>query len=273
MDLNSPNSRDSVDNSVLTNHSKDIPNDKNNVNTVNVLPSPASNQHILSPSQVTPSNLPKLISQFAGTQGFPNLAELSPQSALKTIQQALQITTKLTANQHNLQQLQKQTNNVNSPRSTPVCGQVAPAESPLSTSSHSHHHSQRHHHSHSTHSHSSQSYQHQHHHYYNQHHHHHQSADGIRQELDQLISKGHLSKSPASEKSTSSLSRHGSPPSNVTTSISSAIGSSLKPSVPTLTPSLANFFRDDLISHVVGWSADAAEKQVFTSYSVLLLVF
>lgn len=35
--------------------------------------------HLLSPSQVTLSNLPKLISQLAGTKGLPNLSELSPQ--------------------------------------------------------------------------------------------------------------------------------------------------------------------------------------------------
>lgn len=35
-----------------------------------------------------------------------------------------------------------------------------------------------------------------------------------------------------------------------------------KPSVPSLTATLANFFRDDLIRHVHGWPADQAERQV-----------
>lgn len=39
--------------------------------------------HLLSPSQVTLSNLPKLISQLAGTKGLPNLSELSPQEGKK----------------------------------------------------------------------------------------------------------------------------------------------------------------------------------------------
>lgn len=31
---------------------------------------------------------------------------------------------------------------------------------------------------------------------------------------------------------------------------------------PSLTPSLANYFRSDLISHVTNWQADNLEKQV-----------
>jgi hypothetical protein len=55
------------------------------------------------------------------------------------------------------------------------------------------------------------------------------------------------------------------------TNISSAISSAaLKPSVPTLTPSLANYFREDLITHVTGWQADHAERQVFLSSSIPL---
>ena len=81
-------------------------------------------------------------------------------------------------------------------------------------------------------------------------------------ELDLLISRAHINKSPVSEKSGISSTRHDSPPSSVA-NISSAISSaSLKPSVPTLTPSLANFFREDLVSHVTGWQAEHAEKQV-----------
>jgi hypothetical protein len=35
-----------------------------------------------------------------------------------------------------------------------------------------------------------------------------------------------------------------------------------KPSVPSLTTTLANFFREDLIQHVLSWPADQAERQV-----------
>jgi len=31
---------------------------------------------------------------------------------------------------------------------------------------------------------------------------------------------------------------------------------------PSLTPSLSNYFRGDLIAHVTGWQAEALEKQV-----------
>lgn len=37
---------------------------------------------------------------------------------------------------------------------------------------------------------------------------------------------------------------------------------------PSLTPSLANYFRADLIAHVTNWPADLLEKQVtYTCYS------
>ena len=63
---------------------------------------------------------------------------------------------------------------------------------------------------------------------------------------------------------------HDSPTSSVSSlhSLNAAAGTSslataaLKPSIPSLTPSLANYYREDLISHVVGWQADHAERQV-----------
>lgn len=42
-----------------------------------------------------------------------------------------------------------------------------------------------------------------------------------------------------------------------------------KPSVPSLTATLANFFREDLIRHVHSWPADHAEKQVSCQRSIL----
>lgn len=74
--------------------------------------------------------------------------------------------------------------------------------------------------------------------------------------------------SPSSDSSTHSL-RHDSPTSSVSSlhSLNAAAGTSslataaIKPSIPSLTPSLANYYREDLISHVVGWQADHAERQ------------
>lgn len=36
----------------------------------------------------------------------------------------------------------------------------------------------------------------------------------------------------------------------------------LRPQGPTITPSLANHYRDDLVNHVRGWPAEIIEKQV-----------
>lgn len=78
---------------------------------------------------------------------------------------------------------------------------------------------------------------------------------------------------------------HDSPTSSVSSlhSLNAAAGTSslataaLKPSIPSLTPSLANYYREDLISHVVGWQADHAERQVsvclFYYYFFLYFIF
>jgi hypothetical protein len=207
----------------------------------------------LSPSQT--SNLPKLLSQLS-TQGL-SLPDLTAEETLRALHQALQLTKKVkdiqvkTATQ-NIQQLSRHSIS-SSPRNASVIG--GSSESPISTSGHHRHHHHMHHNQHHSHYHQQQ---------------HHQSADGIRQELDLLISRGHINKSPVSEKSAISSTRHESPPNSVT-NISSAISSAaLKPSVPTLTPSLANYFREDLITHVTGWQADHAERQVFLSSSIPL---
>ncbi|KAK9499279.1 hypothetical protein O3M35_002340 [Rhynocoris fuscipes] len=56
-----------------------------------------------------------------------------------------------------------------------------------------------------------------------------------------------------------------SPPSSLSSLQSLAAGCTLAAAVraqpPTLTPSLANHYRDDLVNHVRGWQADAQEKQ------------
>ncbi|RWS06448.1 WW domain-containing adapter protein with coiled-coil-like protein, partial [Dinothrombium tinctorium] len=168
-----------------------------------------SNQDIISPSQITVSNLPKLISQLAHTHGLPDLSGLSPQDALKTITQALQLTKQVKQRSTNqpTMNFQKQTN-VNSPLvSTPLQNQT---------------------------------------------------VHGIRHELDLLINRTNWGQSPSSDVSVNSSTR--SPTSSIT-SITPGISSSMRPSLFTLTPSLANYYREDLILHVVGWQADHSEKQ------------
>ncbi|GAB6028322.1 hypothetical protein CHUAL_002495 [Chamberlinius hualienensis] len=73
--------------------------------------------------------------------------------------------------------------------------------------------------------------------------------------------------SPSSEYSHRS-SRRDSPTSSVSSlqgitsqGTSTLASAALRPSIPTISPSLANYFRDDLISHVMGWQADHAERQ------------
>jgi hypothetical protein len=240
--VNNSNNNNSNDKIRTVTNSTSISNNNNNNNTLNsnisiacsaLSSTNAQTLQSLSPSQT--SNLPKLLSQ------------------LSALQQALQLTKKVkdiqvkTATQ-NIAQLSRHSIS-SSPRNASVIG--GSSESPISTSGHHRHHHHMHHNQHHSHYHQQQ---------------HHQSADGIRQELDLLISRGHINKSPVSEKSAISSTRHESPPNSVT-NISSAISSAaLKPSVPTLTPSLANYFREDLITHVTGWQADHAERQVDNSF-------
>ncbi|CAG2111674.1 unnamed protein product [Medioppia subpectinata] len=198
----------------------------------------------LSPTQT--QDLKKLL---MSSQGFPDMPLNFPEEALRALQQALQLTVKATDAKSQSSQLSRHRPALSSPRS----GVGACSESPVSTSGHTgHHHRHRHHIPHHN----------QHHSHYNQTQH--QSADGIRQELDLMLSRANINKSPNSEKSVISSTRHDSPPNSVT-NISSAISSaSLKPSVPsvpTLTPTLANFYKEELVSHVTGWQAEHAEKQ------------
>ncbi|XP_076350712.1 WW domain-containing adapter protein with coiled-coil-like isoform X3 [Tachypleus tridentatus] len=196
---------------------------------------------LLSPSQVTLTNLPKLISQLAGTKGLPNLSELSPQEALKTIQQALQLTKQVTSLAHTAGSLS---------RSPHASGSGSQAESALQKGFFSTSHLQQT--SHSSH------------------------LNNLIQLMDsQLLhptvdGQGDVEKGQASPGSdySSHSSRRGSPTSSMsslqsisgtgTSSLSSAV---LKHTVPSLTTSLANYCSEDLISHIIGWQADHAERQ------------
>lgn len=51
----------------------------------------------------------------------------------------------------------------------------------------------------------------------------------------------------------------------------SAAAASLRPSSHALTPSLAAYYRPDLISHVTGWQAEHLEKQVMTDSHLFAL--
>ena len=245
-----------------------------------------TNQDILSPSQVNLSNLPKLISHLANTHGLPDLSGLSPQATLKTIQQALQLTkqVKQRSASQAISNVHRSASSNSPLNNTPAQSHGTVRESPSSGSLHSRQHSSQshlshffsrhfyHHHHPSSHHHSS-SHRHSSHHssqtqpHYQPHqqsYSHHQSADGIRHELDLLTNKN-WAKSPGSENSVDSPTRG--PNSSVSSNIPGSISSSsLKPSLPTLTPSLANYFREDLIGHVIGWQADHAERQVKMNY-------
>lgn len=61
-----------------------------------------------------------------------------------------------------------------------------------------------------------------------------------------------------------------SPPGNLSTlqGMSSSL-QALRPQGPSITPSLANHYRDDLVNHVRGWPAEILEKQV-SIYQFLL---
>lgn len=73
--------------------------------------------------------------------------------------------------------------------------------------------------------------------------------------------------SPGSDYSVRS-SRRDSPTSSVSslhslggTGPSSLASAVLKPAAPSLTPSLANYYNEALITHITGWQADHAERQ------------
>ncbi|XP_013787958.1 WW domain-containing adapter protein with coiled-coil homolog, partial [Limulus polyphemus] len=201
----------------------------------------SAHPQLLSPSQVTLANLPKLISQLAGTRGLPNLSELSPQEALRTIQQALQLTKQVTSLAHTAGSLS---------RSPHASGSGSQAESVLQKGFSST--SQLQQTSHNSH------------------------LNNLIQLTDsQLLhptvdGQGDAEKGQASPGSdySSHSSRRGSPTSSMSslqslggTGTSSLASAMLKHTVPSLTPSLANYYSEDLISHITGWQADHAERQ------------
>ncbi|KAG8190502.1 hypothetical protein JTE90_006673 [Oedothorax gibbosus] len=199
-----------------------------------------SSTHLLSPSQVTISNLPKLISQLAGTKGLPNLSELSPQEALRTIQQALQLTKQVTNLSQSVADSHHQSKPSASPAQSQQTNQINHQPVTVQTASNSSHPQTN----------SAPTFQ------VNSHF----TADS-KADIDRDRN------SPDSDSSTHSV-RHDSPTSSVsslhslnTTGTSSLATAVQKPSIPSLTPSLANYYREDLISHVVGWQADHAERQ------------
>ncbi|XP_077544334.1 WW domain-containing adapter protein with coiled-coil wacky isoform X1 [Haemaphysalis longicornis] len=148
---------------------------------------------------VTLAQLPKMMSQLAGTRGLPKLDDMSPQEAFRTIQQAIQLTKQA-----------QSTGQVEAPPSYPQHpGRTLPP-------------------------------------------------------LQQLEKDGDR-RSPGSDYSAHSA-RRDSPTSSVSSlhSLSgtgSLVSAVLKPTAPSLTPSLANYYNEALISHVTGWQADHAERQ------------
>lgn len=192
------------------------------------------------PPPVTASlaNLPKLLSQLAGNKSLQNLdkTELSAQevATLQTLQTALLLTRQVSLAQTSLASSISPHSASTQPDMSPFPTQKSPSAlgivqgqmmHPERLSSRDHHHRS-------------------------------DALDG---------DKNHLS--PASEYSQGS-SRMGSPTSSIcsvqgiaATGTSSLASAALRPAVPTLTPSLANYFRDDLIGHVMGWQADHAERQ------------
>lgn len=147
---------------------------------------------------VTLAQLPKMMSQLAGTRGLPKLDDMSPQEAFRTIQQAIQLT-----------------------KQAQSTGQVEAAP-------------------------------------YQQH------PGRSLPPLQQLEKDGDR-RSPGSDYSAHSA-RRDSPTSSVSSlhSLSgtgSLVSAVLKPSAPSLTPSLANYYNEALINHVTGWQADHAERQ------------
>lgn len=191
--------------------------------------------HLLSPSQVTLSNLPKLISQLAGTKGLPNLSELSPQEDVhvqKTSTSPVQPQSQVVAVNHHSGATPSSSQNSN------VC-QLSNNNTTILMN------------------------------YIQQQQ---QQVQQQQQQQQQHVStnekidtdRGRVS--PGSDCSTHS-SRHGSPTSSVSSlhSLNTTATSSLPPALKTpiacLTPSLANYYCEDLISHVMGWQADHAERQ------------
>lgn len=90
---------------------------------------------LLSPSQINITNLPKLISQLANTPGLPDLSALPPQEAIRTLQQALQLTRQVKQRSVG-QQMQRQASSNSPMPSTPIQNHGTFKESPSTSSLH-----------------------------------------------------------------------------------------------------------------------------------------
>ena len=273
-----------------------------------------NSSELSSPSQS--SKLQKIISQFANLNGLPDLKELPPHEALRTIQQALQLTTQAKKHSSTSSNLKSQKSiDSNSSFNTPVINSNSLNESPAQSSALTRqqqnaikehlnqylnqyvksHHPQNaynhHHHPQSSSAHHSST--------VSSHYHpnsqlqqqlnSHQSArqqqignnsaglssqtncssqqqnlhsvDGIRNELDNLfVNKNNWAQSPNSDCTNSTTGSESSTESSV--SLVKNKSSSPKPTVPTLTPSLSKYFKQELIAHVTNWESEALEKQV-----------
>lgn len=176
------------------------------------------------------ANLPKLLSQLTGNKGLPSLEkpELSAHEALQTLQTALLLTRQVSLAQTSLPG-QSPHSMCTQPDASPFPTQRSPV--PATSQSHGM-----------------------------------PLSYGIPdQKLRVEEDRGRLS--PGSEYSHRS-SRRDSPTSSIsslqgiaTSGTTSLVSAALRPAIPTLSPSLSNYFREDLIGHVMGWQADHAERQ------------
>lgn len=249
-------------------------NDKpEKVSAVTLLQS-LNSQELLSPSQTSLSNLSKLIAQFTSMYGLPDLNELPPQEALRTLQQALALTTQAKKQHSSGSKAVVGTTNpvvttgdrTQSSISTPLLCSVGESPSSGSTGhalTRQQQNALKEHLSQYLRSHQLQQ-QHTTTNYSSRPHadvvgqlH---SADGIRHELDNLlVGKGSWAQSPGSECSDNSdVHSEGS---SVTSALSLDDQSNTKNTAPTLTPALSKYFDERLISHVLGWQTEQLEKQ------------
>ncbi|CAN7999196.1 unnamed protein product [Ixodes pacificus] len=168
---------------------------------------------LVSPSQVTLASLPRMMSQLAGSQGLPNLDDMSPQEAYRTIQQALQLTK------------QAQTSPCLQRKRRFQVAWCCVFQLPWDP----------------------------------------RRSACLASRCLPWLPRTRGGASPSSDYSAHS-SRHDSPTSSVSSlhsvgGPSALVSAVLKPTAPSLTPSLANYYNEALIGHVTGWQADHAERQ------------
>uniref|UniRef100_T1JH10 WW domain-containing protein n=1 Tax=Strigamia maritima TaxID=126957 RepID=T1JH10_STRMM len=176
-------------------------------------------------ASVSLANLPKLLSQLAGNKCLPNMdkTELSAQEALQTIQTALLLTRQVSLAQTNMTN-QSPHSSMTHNDTSPFLSQKSPLPMPMPS----------------------------------------HSADKTRNDED----RGRIS--PGGSEYSHKSSRRGSPTSSISSlhniapaGATSLVSAALRPAAPLISPSLANYVREDLIAHVSGWQADHAERQVY----------